>query len=692
MIKSKSFSFILLLFNFCLPLFGVTVGSDVAVTFVSSLQNFSGTTNSVTGFALLDGGFSLADSSVACTYDSHFPITGSVFNLNAGTLTLNRDLKLKEPATMTLGNVIGNDHTLELASTITFLDCNLPSVAGALNFVDQDTETVNVRSIDWSYDNKYVAVGLDYSATFFYGLIKIFEFQNEELVEIASFSTPTKVNSVRWHPSSYILAACIDDTSEGSTFGNEVFTLNFNFAEESLTYVDGKTLPGVISIAWRPDGNYLAYAYGTAETNVGVSAILSGIFGDFDTVYIYSIPGQKETICWNNDGTRIFVANGQYVDISTFDGTNLVYTDNYRTFISTVYSLDYHPTSDYIAVGLDVGVVRLGIISFNPVTNSLTELLAKDVGASRVNGIHWNSDGNEIAVVQSTGILELKLYSFNAGIPSLTLLDDVLVSADVLGVRWSHDDNFIGIAVSNNVGSKIMIYQYGIASPSSYISDLCLKLNSNVELKKPLTCYGISCIDGQGYSLDLGVSGSLIISADSCLCLKNLNLINIAGTNIRGLDESSKLILSNAIVLVSNEATFSEGAIDIVQKNKITGDSKWTWLFNGSGKIYSNSELFLDANVTLSFAPLINSNQLLEMEDGTSVLSLNGGKFYVSNHGLQLTKGSLNINQTSDLISAGTWANNGIIFGNGIESDNLNINGKANLNIFGFLASQNVEI
>ncbi|MFC1841523.1 hypothetical protein ACFLYA_00460 [Candidatus Dependentiae bacterium] len=98
----------------------VDIGSDTAVDRFTS-QQILNNGDRVAGFAFLLGGFELSSASVSATFDSFFPVSGNI-EFNSGTLTLSRDLILRDVSNIvTFGSIVGSNHTLELAPSISYL-------------------------------------------------------------------------------------------------------------------------------------------------------------------------------------------------------------------------------------------------------------------------------------------------------------------------------------------------------------------------------------------------------------------------------------------------------------------------------------------------------------------------------------------------------------------------------------------
>mgnify|MGYP005873237951 CR=1 FL=1 len=115
----KIYWFIFLISLFFQSLFPVQKGSESNVT-IEPLAIFPSddTDNRMMGFGWFKNGFVLEDSSTTCTFDSVFPVSGSVV-LNGGTLYLNSDLHLANVTTITsVGAIDGQGHIFKIDSSV----------------------------------------------------------------------------------------------------------------------------------------------------------------------------------------------------------------------------------------------------------------------------------------------------------------------------------------------------------------------------------------------------------------------------------------------------------------------------------------------------------------------------------------------------------------------------------------------
>jgi hypothetical protein len=119
MYKDKVIFFLLLMLQD--PLQGVTIGSDAAPSRLNTQQTLN-TGDRVATFPALYGGLALSSLTVTATWDCIFPLGGPLA-MNSGTLLLNSDLTLNNNSTITtIGGFIGQNHTLSLAPTNTYIN------------------------------------------------------------------------------------------------------------------------------------------------------------------------------------------------------------------------------------------------------------------------------------------------------------------------------------------------------------------------------------------------------------------------------------------------------------------------------------------------------------------------------------------------------------------------------------------
>ena len=119
-------------FVFC-SMQAVDIGSDVTPTGFNTQQILMNG-DRVAGFASLQGGFKLNNSSVSAEFDSFFQVAGNI-DLNGGRLILGRDMIIHNFANIVrLGDITGSEHTIEFAVTNTLVPTDSDGVDTCFTF------------------------------------------------------------------------------------------------------------------------------------------------------------------------------------------------------------------------------------------------------------------------------------------------------------------------------------------------------------------------------------------------------------------------------------------------------------------------------------------------------------------------------------------------------------------------------
>jgi len=127
----------------------VVKGSDTVVS-VEPLASFpaADTDNTMLGFGWFKNGFTLQDATTTCTFNSVYPVSGAV-DLGGGTLTLLQDLIFHNVTTLNgMGSLVGNNHALDLCTSITALPSNAQTFSNTNIFLNTDllvTSTITLQ-------------------------------------------------------------------------------------------------------------------------------------------------------------------------------------------------------------------------------------------------------------------------------------------------------------------------------------------------------------------------------------------------------------------------------------------------------------------------------------------------------------------------------------------------------------------
>ncbi|MDR3550264.1 MAG: hypothetical protein P4L31_02540, partial [Candidatus Babeliales bacterium] len=202
--------------------------------------------------------------------------------------------------------------------------------------------------------------------------------------------------------------------------------------------------------------------------------------------------------------------------------------------------------------------------------------------------------------------------------------------------------------------------------------DTRLVLHNDLTLSGITTFSGTCSVDGNGYRLTLGNSG--LLSVNGQLTLHNVEVDGIGGANVKCANDSSLLILDDAIWTQTGDTSFVMGAFQCRGNVIFRGAHTFAYQTLKTSVINANAALVLDAGFTFSYDPVrLASKTLLSFVDATSELVLNGATLHATTTGLNLTKGSMVVLGDSGLSSeiktiGATKIDNGITFGDGVSA------------------------
>ncbi len=673
----------------------VTIGSDTAVNRFDT-QQFLNNGDEVAAFAALEGGFALTSASVQATMRTSFQVTGDI-ELNGGTLVLGRDLMFKEVSNFkTLGTILGNNYSLEFAATMTCIPSNIVANNCLIPFLTSAAQAGAVLTVDWSFDNKIVAIGIDANA----GLVITYLFNGTTLT-FADSDVPggvTDVRAIRWHPSALLLA--VGKKADG---GDDLYTYSVN-SSGILTQVDSDDVGSISAVAWQPTGDYLATAGEESSAEIRLYPVDSG--GDLDIANRLDVdvsPDQKvenQALDWDTTGSYLAVgleekspeANFKIYEFNNQPSLSLV--ENAGDVLpKTVLGVSWHPTCpSIIAIGIDDTTDNLRIYNHDGSLGTVTELTSLDLPAL-VRTLHWSPDGACLAVGTDKDTEELIVYSFSKSTFELTQVEAFDFSDNVRAVRWDHTGDFL--AVGNDDAS---LYIYGSASSGDCFtfSQINIVLKCNVEFKDCCIIFsGDTTIRGRGKCLTIQPTCTLVVDTESSLLLKDITIKGVQDSNIQFMDNSSTISLQDVTWVLDDDYTFTNGHFDVLKDFEVIGSGKKiTYQSEVQSTIQECGKMILDDGVTFSYDPVTESRDLLLLTFDTSELVLNGATLHSTSTGLRLTTGVLTVNQESFLSSEGSVDSESISLGDGINTEKnlcLNILPAARLELLqGCLAYNNV--
>ncbi len=348
--------------------------------------------------------------------------------------------------------------------------------------------------LSWSPSGEYLAFGGGFSGV---NDLVIYRFDraDERLRQIISVApegdTGVIVQAVAWSPSSKYLAIGLIQVT---TAVNTLFVYRFNSVAQTLTQVvatsPDNALPGngtVNSVAWSPDGQYLA---------------VGGNFNGDTTfaLFIYQFNESKETLT--------------QVDSQDPDGAGAG---------STVVTLNWSPDGKYLVVagsfqGFTGNCLMLYRFSRTTKTLTLVDSINPDGGdlLDTVRDSDWSSDGNYLVIggtINGNTNNDVLVYKLSRTTETLTQVaatnpGGTGTSDLILATQWSPDGNYLAVGglLDTVISANSLIIYTGIQFPRNNVIT-----NNKV--------YGNS---GGSWPWGAGISGSSI---------SNLIIDNVAYSN-----------------------------------------------------------------------------------------------------------------------------------------------------------------
>lgn len=363
----------------------------------------------------------------------------------------------------------------------------------------------------------------------------------------------------------------------------------------------------------------------------------------------------------------------------TFDNVTIVFPD--FAFVATAQQ--YSSVSDLLVGNSTISLVN-GTLPLALLVLNTGNILA---GNGTVGGpIIYLSPTAQLAW-SNLGLLN-SYIDFNGG--SLFLTSDLIMKEMA---------SLIGPGTINLQNKSV---QFPIVV-TTQTTDLVFTGNGNIVLNVDMTLnatftFNNSCvIKGNGHTLDI-TNGNLVVNSDSQLTLQNIVINGLSGTNVSCVDDTGVIILDTTKIIQSDYATFTDGALQWINTNRLQGGNIFAYESSMTSTIFGNTKLHLEPGTTFSFDPPVanGSNTLLQFIDDSSYLVLNGASLITTTSGITLTIGTLDVKRTSYVESSATInlaTQRGVSLGDGINDMNVLIGPEAQLYLTqGVLEYRNLSV
>ena len=647
----KYISFVVLVLLFYTPnILSVEKGSNSVVS-IEPFATFpaTDTDNKMLAFGWFKNGFNLEDSSTSCTFESVFPVSGSVI-LNGGTLYLNSDLHLANVTTFTaLGKIVGNNHIVEIDSS-----------------VEQLFNTANdvvLKDVDL-----FLHSDLQFSTTvrcegncYFNGRGRTIALDDDVEVLVGSNST-LHIKNVNMSGVSRSKVRCIDETGK-LILDNSSFILdaNYNFTVGSLVINNEVDFYGVHTLFYdciqtlTINSNSIVSFYDGVTFAVGINSVLAK-----DRIIYFEDSSAKIGI----EDANLSVANsGIQLTRGTLSFAGRVGVDiNSTDTTNGVILGDGTADGDFVAEFSPASHINFanGHVVYNEydsakfVSGSVYSKLIR--GATNVFHIERNQLFSNVTIkVEPTS--------------ALTVADGTQVNYQnckmiLPGVKFSITGSRYNTYTSLLDGSEEIFIEEGTLPLYLVIANSGNKVIGNGSLTGLITLYNSDAqlafnLDGSLLN-DIDLNGGAI-SLENRLCMNSASML---------LGEGTVDLATNDFVLGSRDLSWTSsiywdgtcGKVDLNSKVSLSS----TWTFSGYCKLVGNGHNFI-FNPTGKIVVEKGSTLVLEdiriqdicsenisCVDDTSTIILNG-VFWSQSDDYCFNNGGLEIINDADLGGIGSF-------------------------------------
>lgn len=737
--------FLPILFSFY-SLFPVVKGSNTAVS-VEPNASFPAADNDNTmlGFGWFKNGFALEDSTTTCTFDSVYPVSGTV-DLNGGTLCLKSDLLFSNITSLqTMGSILGGEHQVNICSSVTYIPTNTCVLHDVTICFQDDIALTNTIIIKGTCTFCGCGNTMDLGAN---GALVV---DTDGTLEIKCL-TLDNVGSRN--------IKCVDDTGilylnnttvllhDDFTFdkgrlliSNEVPCLNMHtfYYESAQTstilqhscwaFVDGATL----SIGRKSEGApdplaFIDYTSILAFDNASIAATKYGIqlakgrlsferFVGIDIVSTTSNNGafvgdglseandmflcmHAGAVVTHQTGAMIFRNVGNNKIRAASREARLIRMPSSSLFIHQDTTL---PSMHIEFASLLVSPIEI-TSGINLEYNDLTIIMPGvefDLTARQLNANTYILDGGD-SIFFSRGVLPLNvvvqginnIIFGNGGVSGGVTLQD---SNTTLTCSI---DGMICTDISLNSGTVILEQDfcfcngYGFSStgtvniashklsfgPQDFATNVPLYWESNngfvdirstVALSNSWRFNGACTLEGHGNLLDIE-NGEIVIEPNSQLTLKDINIKNISGTNIRCVDDTASLVLDGVSWIQNDHFTFGHGSL-LITNDVVCLGMMYTFSYESvqtSTILQHSCWKFSDASCLSIGRKTEGAPDPIHFLDYTSILEIDNAYIYITQYGMEFTGGRLSFERFVGIDIVSTASNNGAFVGDGLSEAN----------------------
>lgn len=312
----------------------------------------------------------------------------------------------------------------------------------------------NVMSVDWSYDDRFVASAQANAAGIPQLLVYSFLTNSVPTVATQFFSATQSGNAVRWNDSSHLLAAGL--SSDGTT--PEVYGYSFDSLTKTFSATSSADLGAAVSanaIAWRPGSSQFAVGGNDTTKEIQLYNFAGGAITPVASYEYFIIATvQQDAMDWRPGGGHVALGLDQAtpsIHAASFNGSAFAFSASAYPNPSNaqpVKAVSWHPVTNVIAVaggGASPKKVQLFSLATNGVP-LLTEITnaQNTVTNQNVLSLDWAPAGDLLAAGLNLGSgSELRVFRFDRARGTLELLYENSLTLAVNAARWSRGGGYI---------------------------------------------------------------------------------------------------------------------------------------------------------------------------------------------------------------------------------------------------------
>lgn len=205
------------------------------------------------------------------------------------------------------------------------------------------------------------------------------------------------------------------------------------------------------------------------------------------------------------------------------------------------------------------------------------------------------------------------------------------------------------------------------ASPSQQqiFNDVSISMHTDMRISGSALFQGSSLLDGNNNILKFNDGGYLLVDTGATLTLKDMTLAHVEARKICCLDDSSRLALENVTLLLSNDYSFTQGSMYLMDEVVFDGAHTFSYQSNQTSTIAYAAHLKIEDGLILSLGKdEQDSAEPLYFEGSLSSINFQNSTLLVHDEGVNFTRGIVSIdrNVNFDVYSSSTMQ--GLICGN----------------------------